>query len=132
MATELNKWYLDDGTLRRDPKEVLSNFKKLTIECDQIIPSKCKIFFCSRDQDDSVLSSFNEVSYVIKVITEDLEFLGTPLTNVATKRLLNKKKIQLLTLVWFGLYCEVVTIYVTEHLGHLCRAHCALPPQLLV
>lgn len=60
MATELNIWYLDDGTLCGDPKEVLSNFERLIIECEKIglkiNPSKCELFFSS-EQDDSVIST---------------------------------------------------------------------------
>lgn len=102
MASELNIWYLDDGTLCGEPDIVLSDFHKLINECKRIglnvNPTKCELYFCSKPE-DSVVSNFNKLTPGIKIITEDLELLGAPLTKAATKRILMKKKIQLSTLI---------------------------------
>lgn len=52
MASELNLWYLDDGTLCGEPEVVLSDLRKLINECKliglNVNPSKCELFFCSK------------------------------------------------------------------------------------
>lgn len=48
---------------------------------------------------ESIISDFNELSPGIKVITEDLELLGAPLTTSSTKKLLHKTQLKLSTLL---------------------------------
>ncbi len=102
MASELNIWYLDDGTICGEPATVLSDFRKLIDECDRIglkiNASKCELFFCDQPV-ESVISEFDNISPGIKIITDDLELLGAPLTPISTKKFLNKKHIQLRTLL---------------------------------
>lgn len=75
------------------PDVVLNDFQKLIEECRlirlHVNPKKCELFFCS-DPMDSVIADFNELSPGIKIITEDLELLGAPLTELSTKKVLSK------------------------------------------
>lgn len=95
LTSELNLWYLDDGTLGGEPVTVLNDFKLLLQECQKIgwevNPSKCEIFFCGDNKDQSIIDGFNAVSPGIKVIQDnDLELLGAPITEEAEERILIK------------------------------------------
>lgn len=64
LASELNIWYLDDGTLCGEPKDVLLDFQKLIEKCKfiglYVYPTKCELYFCSEIV-DSVVADFNEL-----------------------------------------------------------------------
>lgn len=126
MTSELNIWYLDDGTICGEPQNVLSDLQKLIVECKSIglnlNPSKCELFFCSEPV-ESIVSEFNKVSPGIRVITDELELLGAPLTRTSTEKLLRKKKIQLSTLLerLNGL---------KHHIAYYLLKHCLAIPKL--
>lgn len=126
MASELNLWYLDDGTLCGEPEVVLSDLRKLINECKRIglnvNPSKCELFFCSK-QEDSIIANFNEVTPGIRIVTDDLDLLGAPLTETATKRILTKKKIELSTLI------ERLS-NLKHHIAFYILKHCLTIPKL--
>lgn len=127
MSSELNIWYLDDGTICGEPTTVLSDFRKLIDECDQIglkiNASKCEMFFCDQPV-ESVVSNFNTLSPGIKIVTEDLELLGAPLTEISTKKFLNKKHVNLTTLLKLlgGL---------KHHIAFYILRHCFAIPKLM-
>lgn len=83
LKCELNKWYLDDGTLYDQPSTVLEDFKLLIAEAKklglEVNPTKCELYFCS-EVDNDVVSNFNDVCPGISVVTsENLTLLGAPI-----------------------------------------------------
>lgn len=84
LKSELNMWYLDDGSICDDPDIVFNDFntilnesKKLGLE---INPSKCELFFLSGKIDEEIVSKFNIICPEICVTTkEDLNLLGAPI-----------------------------------------------------
>jgi hypothetical protein len=62
LDSQLNIWYLDDGTLADYPEVVLSDFKKvinLSRKIDlELNFNKCDIFCCSGDTDLKVIKEF--------------------------------------------------------------------------
>lgn len=93
LAAELNIWYLDDGTLGGDPETVLQDFQLLIEECKklglEINPTKCELFFCG-EKDHSIIDQFNAISPGIKILEDDLELLGAPITEEAMERIFIK------------------------------------------
>ncbi|XP_037042412.1 uncharacterized protein LOC119078809 [Bradysia coprophila] len=84
LKSELNVWYLDDGTVCDDPDIVLNDFKTIINESEKlglhINPSKCELFFLSEKIDEEIVSKFNTICPEICVTTkEDLNLLGAPL-----------------------------------------------------
>lgn len=94
LLSDLNLWYLDDGTLAGPPETVLkdlasliSRFKNIGLE---INPSKCELFFLN-NIDGEIVASFNELTPGIKILDNHLELLGAPLTSTSTKTILQRK-----------------------------------------
>lgn len=84
LKSELNVWYLDDGTICDDPDIVFADFQRLISESKklglQINPSKCELFFCSDVIDQRIVSKFEDICPGICIITkEDLNLLGSPI-----------------------------------------------------
>ncbi len=84
LQSELNSWYLDDGSICDEPDIVLKDFTKLINEAAklglEINTSKCELFFCSGSIDEEVVSNFNAVCPGICVTSkEDLTLLGSPI-----------------------------------------------------
>jgi hypothetical protein len=70
LDSQMNIWYLDDGTLADYPEVVLSDFKKV-INLSQEIGlelnfNKCEIFCCSGDTDLKVIKEFQNLAPGIK------------------------------------------------------------------
>lgn len=65
LASELNIWYLDDGTLGGDPETVFEDFKLLIEECKKIglevNPSKFEVFLCG-NKEKPIVDQFNPLS----------------------------------------------------------------------
>lgn len=65
LSSELNIWYLDDGTLGGDPDTVINDLKFIIKECLNIglaiNPEKCELYFCGR-RSESTIQNFAEVS----------------------------------------------------------------------
>lgn len=98
----------------------------------KVNPTKCELFFCS-EVVDSVIADFNELSPGIKVITEDLELLGAPLTKLSTKKILSKKKSQLsILLERLSDLNHLIAYYILKHclavpkLIYILRTSCCL------
>jgi hypothetical protein len=84
LNSELNIWYLDDGTLADYPEVVLSDFKKV-INLSRKIGlelnfNKCEIFSCSGDTDLKVIKEFQNLAPGIKICDRgSLSLLGSPI-----------------------------------------------------
>ena len=93
VNSDLNAWYLDDGTLGGHKDLILENFKKIIDKCVfiglEINPSKCEIHFCN-DVNLDTWEEFNKISPGIRIVQESLELLGAPLTLPACEKLLSK------------------------------------------
>lgn len=82
LRSEMNIWYLDDGTLGGDPASVLTDLKTILEKCNhlglRLNPLKCELFFCgTKDQD--VMKAFEEVLPGIQLVSS-LTLLGAPIT----------------------------------------------------
>jgi hypothetical protein len=95
LDSELNIWYLDDGTLADYPEVVLSDFKKV-INLSQEIGlelnfNKCEIFCCSGDTDLKVIKEFQNLAPGIKICDrESLSLLGSPIFDQGFKNTVEK------------------------------------------
>jgi len=92
VTTDLNAWYLDDGTLGGQKEKVFESFKMIINECVRIglevNPSKCELHFCN-DIDLDVWNEFNEIAPGIRIVQENLTLLGAPLTLTSCKTILS-------------------------------------------
>jgi hypothetical protein len=95
LDSELNIWYLDDGTLPDYPEVVLSDFKKV-INLSRKIGlelnfNKCEIFNCSGDTDLKVIKEFQNLAPGIKICDrESLSLLGSPIFDQGFKNTVEK------------------------------------------
>jgi hypothetical protein len=109
LDSQLNIWYLGDGTLADYPEVVLSDFKKV-INLSRKIGfelnfNKCEIFCCSGDTDLKVIKEFQNVAPGIKICDQgSLSLLGSPIleqgfkysvekTIITVENLLNKAEL---------------------------------------
>jgi hypothetical protein len=94
LDSQLNIWYLDDGTLADYPEAVLSDFKKV-INLSQEIGlelnfNKCEIFCCSGDTDLSH-KGISKLAPGIKICDrEGLSLLGSPIFDQGFKNTVEK------------------------------------------
>jgi hypothetical protein len=112
LDSQLNIWYLNDGTLADDPEVVLSDFKKV-INLSREIGlelnfNKCEIFCYSGDTDLKVIKEFPNLAPGIKICDrESLSLLGSQIfdqgfkntvekTIITVENLLNKPKFNFL------------------------------------
>lgn len=84
LKSDLNVWYLDDGTVCDEPAVVLSDFMNLIrLSKDiglEVNPSKCELYFCSGVIDDDVFREFQVVAPGITIISkENFNLLGSPI-----------------------------------------------------
>jgi hypothetical protein len=95
LDSQMNIWYLDDGTLADYPEVVLSDFKKV-INLSQEIGlelnfNKCEIFCCSGDTDLKVKKEFQNLAPGIKICDrESLSLLGSPIFDQGFKNTVEK------------------------------------------
>jgi hypothetical protein len=95
LDSQMNIWYLDDGTLADYPEVVLSDFKKV-INLSQEIGlelnfNKCEIFCCSGDTDLKVIKEFQNLAPGIKIgDRESLSLLGSPIFDQGFKNTVEK------------------------------------------
>jgi hypothetical protein len=95
LDSQMNIWYLDDGTLADYPEVVLSDFKKV-INLSQEIGlelnfNKCEIFCCSGDTDLKVIKEFQNLAPGIKICDrESLSLLGSPVFDQGFKNTVEK------------------------------------------
>jgi hypothetical protein len=94
LNSELNIWYLDDGTLADYPEVVLSDFKKV-INLSRKIGlelnfNKCEIFSCSGDT-VKVIKEFQNLAPGIKICDRgSLSLLGAPIFDQGFKNTVEK------------------------------------------
>lgn len=84
LMSDLNVWYLDDGSICDVPEMVLQDLEFLVNEAAKlglrVNPSKCELFFCSGTIDAEIVSKFNDICPGICVTSkEDLNLLGAPI-----------------------------------------------------
>jgi hypothetical protein len=95
LDSQLNFWYLDDGTLADYPEVVLSDFKKVINLFRKIGLelnfNKCEIFSCSGDTDLKVIKEFQNLAPGIKICDRgSLSLLGTPIFDQGFKNAVEK------------------------------------------
>ena len=95
--SELNIWYLDDGTLAENAEKVLSDFNKI-INAKETLgletnSSKCELFFINlNDQSPHILTKFNPLSSGIKHLEiNNLSLLGSPIHQSTIETFLSHK-----------------------------------------
>lgn len=98
MNSDLNIWYLDDGTITGDVKTVLSDYNKilkaLISHGLEVNPSKCELFLINPQSEEcfNALTSFREVTDGIKLVEKkDLTLLGAPIFPEAIDDVLEAK-----------------------------------------
>ena len=104
LKSELNMWYLDDGTLAGDPQTVFEDFQsiiRLSSELGlEVNPKKCEIKYLSNTQNlnaCSLLAKFESIAPNIQKIKYDtFSVLGCPI-NFETGCSYFKKKINVLS-----------------------------------
>jgi hypothetical protein len=84
LDSQLNIWYLDDGTLADYPEVVLSDFKKvinLSRKIDlELNFNKYEIFRCSGGTDLKIIKEFQNLGPGIKICNRgNLSLLGSPI-----------------------------------------------------
>jgi hypothetical protein len=95
LDSQLNIWYLDDGTLADYPEVVLSDFKKV-INLSRKIGlelnfNKCEIFCCFGDTDLKVIKKFQNLAPGIKICDRgSLSLLGSPIFDQGFKNTVEK------------------------------------------
>jgi hypothetical protein len=95
LDSQLNIWYLDDGTLADYPEVVLSDFKKV-INLSRKISlelnfNKCDIFCCSGDTDLKVIKEFQNFAPDIKICDRGgLSLSGSPIFDQSFKNTVEK------------------------------------------
>ena len=98
IESELNCWYLDDGTIAGDTQSVLSDFKNIINAAEshglEINATKCELFLIQPSQasQKSTLNSFNQVKAGVKLVeNHELTLLGAPILPEAIEGVLMKK-----------------------------------------
>ncbi|XP_055332179.1 uncharacterized protein LOC129584100 [Paramacrobiotus metropolitanus] len=98
LITQLNAWFMDDGTLGGRPQEVLCNFELLIAEAEKIglsvNLSKCELFICggSDVQRESTAAIFQTKFPSLSVVSkEKLSLLGSPLLPTGVAPVIKKR-----------------------------------------
>jgi hypothetical protein len=98
MQTELNIWYLDDGSLGDEPDRALEAFKKIEVESKkmglELNKDKCEVSVMAADQTTTseIIQQFKHFAPGIRTFNEDhAELLGAPLTSESIRRVLRLK-----------------------------------------
>ncbi len=104
LESELNVWYLDDGTLCDNPDKVLADFKNLIEQSKriglEINPSKCELYFCSGNRDENVISELEKLAPNIQVVDSiNLNLLGSPIVEEGFDQFSNEILVKLSVLL---------------------------------
>ena len=96
--SELNCWYLDDGTLASDTRTVLADYQKILACGDSlglnVNPNKCELFLIEPQSTEcnEALEKFCELTEGVRLIQkQDLTLLGAPILPEAIEGVLNPK-----------------------------------------
>jgi hypothetical protein len=93
LDSQLNIWYLDDGTSSDYPEVVLSNFKKvINVSIDlELNFDKWEIFCCSGDTNLKAKKEFQNLAPGIKICDRGgLSLLGSPIFDQGFKYAIEK------------------------------------------
>ncbi|XP_055340939.1 uncharacterized protein LOC129590009 [Paramacrobiotus metropolitanus] len=131
LSTELNAWYLDDGTLGGAPAAVAENFTRViegarTIGLD-IYESKCELFVSggSESERQEVIESFVSHHPQLRVISNStLTLLGAPVLDDAISDVLDEKSCAI------NRACERLQLLPRHHALYLLR-HCLGAPKII-
>ena len=103
--SELNLWYLDDGTIGGDVELVLEDFTRIidagTLLGLHIHPSKCELVVCNGDQafTEACTGRFKHLAPDIRIISpDDVSLMGAPLSPNGIDKALREKLDDLRTL----------------------------------
>ena len=98
MKSNLNIWYLDDGTIAGDVKTVLHDYntilKALHTHGLQVNPAKCEIFLIKPKSKEckQALKTFQSITEGVKLVyKEELILLGAPIFPEAITSVLESK-----------------------------------------
>jgi hypothetical protein len=94
LDSQLNIWYLDDGTLADYPEVVLSEVINLSKSCLELNINKWEIFRCSGDTDLKGIKEFQNLAPGIKICDRgSLSLLGSPNFDQGFKNTVEKTRI---------------------------------------
>ena len=98
IESELNVWYLDDGTIAGDTQSVLRDFTNIMKAAEshglEVNATKCELFLIRPSQSShlNTLNSFNEIKSGVKLVkSHELTLLGAPILPEAIEGVLSKK-----------------------------------------
>jgi hypothetical protein len=96
LNSELNLWYLDDGTLGDSPEIILWNLTNIKEKAKslglELNGEKCELYFCNGQANDDIVNDFENIAPGIRIVgEEELELLGSPLL-VNSMELFTRKK----------------------------------------
>ena len=98
LKSELNIWYLDDGTIAGDTLTVLDDYKKIISAANshglEVNPTKCELHIINPHSlnASAVLDIFNQITKGVKLVkNEDLTLLGAPIYPEGIPNVLNPK-----------------------------------------
>lgn len=98
MKSNLNLWYLDDGTIAGNVKTVLQDYNNILKALDshglQVNPRKCEIFLIKPQSKEckNALEAFQSLTEGVKLVEkEDLMLLGAPIFPEALGSVLESK-----------------------------------------
>ena len=128
LDSEINLWFLDDGTLADAPRKTLTALDKVIQLSEdlglQLNPSKCELFImgANTDEDKLIQQDFRAILPDIKILSpENLQLLGAPLTNEAASIVLRQKSEML------SLMSERLNILTSHVAFFLLRASVSIP-----
>ena len=127
LESEVNLWYLDDGTISGTAESVLSDYKKIKEASKslglEVNPGKCEILLIRPKEDEiSTVANFRELAPEIREISMDsLTLLGSPILPEAIDGVLQSK------LESFQLMCDRLKIIDPHDALFLLRHAFALP-----
>ena len=127
LDSEVNLWYLDDGTLIGSAGSVMSDYKKIKDASNslglEVNPGKCEIMLIRPKEDEnSTIAKFRELAPEIREINVDnLTMLGSPIMVEAINGVLQSK------LESFQLMCERLEVLDPHDALFLLRHAFALP-----
>ncbi|XP_055349954.1 uncharacterized protein LOC129596644 [Paramacrobiotus metropolitanus] len=131
LNTDLNAWFMDDGTLGGRPASVIHNFQQLIMEAQKIgltvNIAKCELFLCG-GTDAQRMSAADEFSRLFPGITitsaEKLNLLGSPLLPAAVVPMVNEKISQM------GVMCDRLRL-LPKHQALFLLKNCLAVPKIV-
>ncbi|XP_055351881.1 uncharacterized protein LOC129598141 [Paramacrobiotus metropolitanus] len=131
LTTELNAWFLDDGTLGGSPASVLDNFERIVAQANsiglEINIAKCELFVCggSESAQQEVIADFIVRHPQLRVLSDStFTLLGAPVLDDAIGPALTEKAATLTTV------CERLQLLPRHHALYLLK-HCLGAPKVI-